>query len=124
MRCDAILPLNDRNGLTDVNIGVSISYDSTRSSSLISEFIRLDDIAELLVVSLFNVLLAVTYVGVDGEVSKLSYIVDIDDELVVGIDGITSDDVEERGGGGGGGKGNVCCVSSFKLPYEPCKLSY
>jgi hypothetical protein len=122
MRCDAILPLYDRNGLTDVNTGVSISYDSTRSSSLISEFIRLDDIAEILVASLFNVLLAVTYVGVDGEVSKLSYIVEIDDELVVGIDGIASDDVEERGGGGGG-IGNGCCVSSFKLPYEPCKLS-
>jgi hypothetical protein len=110
--------------LTDVSIDVSIpcdstSCDSTRSSSLISEFIRLFAVSEPLVLPLLNVLIALTYVGVDDDanVSKLSYIVDVDDVLVVGRDGIASDNVE--GGGGGGG---ICCVSSFKLTYEPCKL--
>ena len=54
MKCNlsnALLPSGDRNGSVDVNTGVSTSYDSTRSSSLISEFIRVADNVELLEVT-------------------------------------------------------------------------
>jgi hypothetical protein len=70
--CDACLPSGDRNGLLDVKTGVSTSYDSTRSSSLMSEFRRVADIVELLEASWEMVFLAVAYVGVDDDACELS----------------------------------------------------
>ena len=53
------------------------------------------------------------------DVSAVSYIVDTDDALVGATDVAVSEVVNDGGSTGGNG----CCVSSLRLPYEPCKLS-